>query len=59
MRLLDLPVELLVAIIEQLLEDDELATSLACRRLRRPLQPPSDAPPERGCRRGVARYSAR
>jgi hypothetical protein len=34
MRLLDLPAELLGTIVAQLLEDDELATSLACRRLR-------------------------
>jgi hypothetical protein len=33
-RLPDLPVELLVAIVAELLEDDELATSLVCRRLR-------------------------
>jgi hypothetical protein len=32
--LLDLPAELLVAIVALLLEDDELATLLACRRLR-------------------------
>jgi hypothetical protein len=37
MRLLDLPAELLVAIVAQLLEDDELATSLVCRRLREAL----------------------
>jgi hypothetical protein len=33
-RLLDLPSELLVAVVTQLSEDDELATSLACRKLR-------------------------
>jgi hypothetical protein len=33
-RLLDLPVELLVAVASQLAEDDELAASLACRKLR-------------------------
>jgi hypothetical protein len=31
---LDLPVELLVAMVSQLAEDDELAASLACRKLR-------------------------
>jgi hypothetical protein len=34
-RLLDLPVELLVAVATQLAEDDELAASLACRELRK------------------------
>jgi hypothetical protein len=34
LRLLDLPAELLVAIAAQLAEDDELAASLACRKLR-------------------------
>jgi hypothetical protein len=34
-RLLDLPVELLVAVATQLAEDDELAASLACRTLRK------------------------
>jgi hypothetical protein len=34
-RLLDLPAELLVAIATQLAEDDELAASLACRKLRK------------------------
>jgi hypothetical protein len=34
MHLLDLPDELLVAIAAQLVEDDELAFALACRRLR-------------------------
>jgi hypothetical protein len=34
MQLLDLPVEILVAIVGQLLADDELAAALACRRLR-------------------------
>jgi hypothetical protein len=33
MRLLDLPAELLLAIVALLLEDDELAAVLACRRL--------------------------
>jgi hypothetical protein len=33
-RLLDLPAELLLAIVAQLAEDDELAASLACRKLR-------------------------
>jgi hypothetical protein len=33
-RLLDLPVELLVAVVSQLAEDDELAASLACRKTR-------------------------
>jgi hypothetical protein len=33
-RLLDLPAELLVAVATQLAEDDELAASLACRKLR-------------------------
>jgi hypothetical protein len=35
MRLLDLPAELLVAIVARLFEDDELAAALACRRLRK------------------------
>jgi hypothetical protein len=34
-RLLDLPVDLLVAVVSQLAEDDELAASLACRKLRK------------------------
>jgi hypothetical protein len=33
-RLLDLPTELLAAVVSQLVEDDELAASLACRTLR-------------------------
>jgi hypothetical protein len=33
-RLLDLPLELLVAIATELAEDDELAAALACRKLR-------------------------
>jgi hypothetical protein len=37
MPLLDLPAELLVAIVAQLLEDDELAFALACCRLRKAL----------------------
>jgi hypothetical protein len=34
-RLVDLPAELLVAIAAQLAEDDELATAMACRKLRK------------------------
>jgi hypothetical protein len=51
-RLLDLPVELLVAVVSQLAEDDELAASLACRKTREAVA--STTP-----RRGSARRSAR
>jgi hypothetical protein len=52
LRLLDLPAELLVAVATQLAEDDELAASFACRKLRE-----ADAGTER--RRAGARLSTR
>jgi hypothetical protein len=58
-RLLDLPTELLVAIVARLAEDDELAASLACRSCARLSRAPSDAQLERRCRRGSARRSTR